>query len=323
MFFRVLCIAVALFGLGCSGKFTRAPTSISDCPIVGQGEAALDCPWAGIARMMQREPQAAVGILEQEAPAVFAAMRRDAENQDLLSFWGESLNFDEAARSVIVGDAVIRGFSELSGVRPPRGENGKTVHAGVEHTYGYLFSTLKTPFGFKRARWVEGEMERGFGVSAGTFGPKSQEGTLLSNVTYFFGKIAFRRSSRHEDELESRYEGSRELRTFPFSELKVSRIEETATLEGPRQVTLRTDLVEFLREGAGKRLLLVYSVEDSARPGPRLITGFPVDFAFAQKLLAGNGGTVAPWPVTPRYNAYVEGLSGLPRPRMGTRKVLK
>ncbi|WP_053386355.1 hypothetical protein [Leucobacter japonicus] len=42
-------------------------------------------------------------------------------------------------------------------------------NAGVMHVYGYWFSEVPTPFGFKRDRWLHGEVARAFGLAPDAF----------------------------------------------------------------------------------------------------------------------------------------------------------
>ena len=69
--------------------------------------------------------------------------------------------------------------------------DGKIVHAGLDHTYAYLFSTLKTKYGFKRDRWLNDSIENGFQIKSFSLRPWPIEGTLLSNLTYFIGQIVY------------------------------------------------------------------------------------------------------------------------------------
>lgn len=210
----------------------------------------------------------------------------------------------------------------------PTDESGhQLVHAGLEHTYGYLFSVLRTSFGYKRARWVEGEIARGFGLAEGLLSPRPSEGTLFANVTYFAGRIAFRDEPSKIALLKRSAAGlPKALRDFPFGRLKPVRLDESVSAKDGtgdvRTVSLRTDLVPFLASAApGKSShLLIYSIKDPSRGGSALITAFPVAASFVEMVLKpedlGDGR-----PVKSRYNAYVEGVSG--KTLTGARKVLK
>ena len=83
----------------------------------------------------------------------------------LIRNWNYDLNASgEFAKAAIVNPLILQmiertaNFPVILDPREPR-----IVHAGFEHTYGYIFSTLKTPYGYKRARWVRNEIETGFG----------------------------------------------------------------------------------------------------------------------------------------------------------------
>jgi hypothetical protein len=214
----------------------------------------------------------------------------------------------------------------------------QVVPAGLEHTYGYLFSVLKTSFGYKRARWVDGEIARGFGLPEGLLGPRPAEGSLFSNVTYFAGSIAFRDEPSRLQALKAHTQGlPKALSEFEFGTLKPVRLEETVEArdleqeEGKagdtRTVVLRTDLVPFTQARAGEDApasanthLLIYSVKDPSRGGSVLISAFPVTTSFVGTVLKaddlGEGK-----PIKSRYNAFVAGVSG--KTLQGIRKVIR
>lgn len=264
------------------------------------GETALDRPWADIGRAAAAAPDApaALEILRSSAPALVRELEADARRPAMLSLWGQSLNFDEHARATIVAPHVLEAFASVLGLPAPRGEVG---HAGMTHSYGYVFSVLKTPYGFKRQRWVSGELEAGLGLPPGTFAPVPPKGTLLSNLTGFLGGIAFRGDERE------RWLAAKPRR-FDLSRRKPRRLSETVTLPDGRSFVLRTDLVPYLR---GDGSLLVYSYRDVAAARAFLITAFPVAKAFADSLLdpktLGEGRLI-----TTRYNGYVDGVTGVP-----------
>ncbi len=59
-------------------------------------------------------------------------------------------------------------------------------NAGLLHVYGYLLSTLKTPYGYKRDRWVGGTLAAALRVPADFFLPERAEEddeTVLQRVT--------------------------------------------------------------------------------------------------------------------------------------------
>jgi hypothetical protein len=269
--------------------FLAAPAHAAEvCPM--EGETAQDCPWADVGRAAAAAPDArsALALIRSSAPDVAREFQADAKRRDLLSLWGKSVNFDEHAKATIVEPRIL----EAIGVK-----NG---HAGLTHTYGYLFSTLKTPYGFKRARWVSGEIERGLGLPPATFAPVALMGTLLSNVTAFAGGVAFRTDVK---ELAR----AKKIRKFDVSALKIKRLSETVALPGGRRVVIRTDLVSYV---SGPGSLLIYSYRDGKTGRAFLITMFPVVDGFVQTLLdpKGLGENLA---ITARYNADIDGVTGV------------
>ncbi len=298
------------------------------CPDSSLGETQEDCPWGGIARALSQEAQSRPlhpSDLKQAAPALYPQIERDGKLGTLKGLWGTSINYDELAKGIIIDPAILKMLAETFRVKLTDAMLADHLsHAGMEHTYGYLFSTLKTAFGYKRARWVHGDTERGFGFPVGTLGPQAPEvsgGTLFVNATWFMGHIAFREEpanlqilKRHENDV------AKVLRDFDFTSLKPIRLEETIPSKG---VVLRTDLVPFkVTSGDANSTvnssLLVYSVVVGGKA--RLITGFPVTQTFVDNTL-NKDGLGDNKPITTRYNAYIDGVTG--NTFTGTRRVEK
>lgn len=245
-----------------------------------------------------------LAVLRARCPFVYRQVRRDALYPGLLALWGRSVNFDDEAPEVIVHPAIARALGEQLGA-PVR---GRVVHAGLQHTYGYLFSLLKTPYGFKRDRWTSTGLERGLGVDLSLLGARPAAGTLLANATWLMGQIAFRGDRRALARLARQADAvAPALVTYDFSALTVTRIEERARLPGQAccEVALVTDLLTLSRAPKGDRWL-VYSVRGGARAPLRLVTAFPVSPAGVESLRAST--PPGPAEVRLRYNAYVPGL---------------
>ena len=198
---------------------------------------------------------------------------------------------------------------------------GRIVHAGLQHTYGYLFSVIDTPFGRKRARWITTDLERGLGIEASLLGPAPKQGTLLANLTWLLGHIVFREEPRVLRRLQQHAQTvSKELVRYDYSRLDVVRVVEEAPLT-PREAKLRiiTDLVH-LPHAPSKRdsesHLLIYALQSGERTAPRLITAFGVSQAFVESLTASvpSHGEVE---IRLRFNAYHPALYG--RTVMGRR----
>jgi hypothetical protein len=252
-----------------------------------------------------------------------------------LSLWGLSLNHDENTGRSIVDERLLRAFSELVGASAPESAARLTLgdavaHAGVQHTYGYLFSIEKTPYGYKRARWVEGELEAGFGLPAGTLGPEPRSGSFLANVSYFAARLALADHAPTLQALE-RLEGGvpKELLAIDWRKITATRLRETLRLGG-RVVELRTDFVPWperpsrANAGAGNSHLLIYSARDRTTGaealGPRLITLFPVREDFVERATA-RGRLGKNQPIQTRYNGAIAGVTGRSGLR-GTRELL-
>ena len=296
--------------------FSLAPGLVAfECPKkpspgAAIAETGLDCPWAGAARLLSEaadKKEAQGPILSAYAPGILKQLAADKAAPALKQLWGESINFDELANGVIVSPDLLAFLASELGVAPPK---GRYAHAGMEHTYGYLFSLLETKFGFKRARWVSDDITAGLGLPDGLIGPAPAEGTLLSNVTCLAGGIALKDDAAAAGLLKS-LRCPPALRKFVTAKVPRQRLTETVSLPGKRTVVLRTDFVPFDKtSAAGNSHLLIYSVYDSASNKASLITAFPVAKSFVQNALDPKG-LGKDKPVQTRYNAWVEGLTGV------------
>jgi hypothetical protein len=334
---KTLGILAALVLLLAAGSALAA----SSCPV--EGETELDCPWAGYARDLEssyqgetdakKAAEAASKALEKIAPTY--VQRLDHEGRALgeaKRLWGRSLNFDEGAKATIIPEPVIDAILMRAGVAP-RGEGVKSalkprvVHAGFEHTYGYLLSNLKTPYGFKRLRWVRPDIEKGFGLEESVISPNPKKGDLLANLTFFAGRIAFRGKNREGVRARSilrRMDGvAKSIRTYKYGALHGRRLKETLVLPGGRTIEIRTDFVPFTsatgEATGGNTELLIYSVRDSAEKLPYLLSAFPIakgfsDGALDPKNLGENK------PIVTRYNLFVSDVTDGTGPFTGKRE---
>lgn len=265
-----------------------------------------------------RASGAAAAALEKHCPAVFAEIVTDAASPDLFSLWGRSFNFDENAGKTIVAPEIVAAVGRLAGV-PMR---GRAVHAGLLHTYGYLFSSIKTPYGLKRDRWLSQSLEQGLGLEESLLSDRPHSGTLLGNATWLFGQIAFHGHPAALRRLKSCGASvAAELRDRDFTNKQNLRIVEETTTRNTSRRTIRsevvrfiTDLVPYRRKPASPTAddtLLVYSVQ-IGRVAPQLITGFPIK-PTAARALREAVDEPAPVAIRPRYNAAVPGFKS-PRP---------
>jgi hypothetical protein len=330
-----------LMASACSHGSKSEQVQPSACPDPTLGEKPEDCPWAALARSWQKLPTSELTLQRatQDAPELFSRILEDATRPAWKSLWGQSFNYDELAKAMIVEPHFLDLlFASLQ--IPPKQD--RIVHAGAEHTYGYLFSLLQTPYGYKRARWVQSDIELGFGLPHGSLSPLPSRGTLLSNLTYFAGRVALHGDSKIArdklKQLESVIEPG--FLTYPWKTLQITRIEETfenlggdPTEKTAAIITLRTDLVPFPRSDRtkapnGNSHLLIYSVLDPRLDvGPQLITAFPVNSAFGDRVIQ-SVRTQPKGEIVIRYNAFVPrdlvaNLNAPALPGVGQRRVLK
>jgi len=277
----------------------------SQCPLLDRGETELDCPWAGMTRTIERG-EAVNTVIESRAPQLLESLREDQKEKTWLALWGKSTNWDEGVKKTILDHRIIDAFTTPAGyppqvVKSPR--EMEIMHAGIAHTYGYLFSNLQTAFGFKRKRWIGHEMEDALRISPGVFGPNPKFGTLFGNVTYFAANVAFRQHPNELLTLET-------LKSRVSSELDLALIKTLdvhTLLESPSGApgwTFQTDIIKFQNAG-----ILIYSIHHEPTRLHRLITIFPIQLSFGESLL-DPAKLGANQPIQLRYNAYVDRLYG-------------
>ena len=214
-------------------------------------------------------------------------------NEVSSKYWTDSTPFDEIAKSYILPDNVL----DALGIRHET--TGGVVHvpAGLMHTYGYLFSQLRTPYGLKGKRWIESRLDERLGLPAGTFGPVPPQGEFASNVTTAFLKLVGERPSlpaAAKLKLKAKAAGSVEQKVmWKTSDGKTEKASVFTHL-----VPLKT-LPDYETTDA---YLLIYSV---VRDGRRLlVTGFPVDQKFADMIMKTPAGKDAAF--KPRFNLYID-----------------
>ncbi|OFZ70157.1 MAG: hypothetical protein A3K03_04990 [Bdellovibrionales bacterium RIFOXYD1_FULL_44_7] len=286
------------------------------CPIKDLGETELDCPWASIARTLKLEKteNEIIKALYKAVPILVEQLKQDASRKELKALWGQSINYDEYAKGTIVEPTTLAALATMAAVDF---EDSRIVHAGLEHTYGYLFSLLRTPFGYKRARWVKDDIETGFGLPRGALGPSPVAGTLLTNITCFAGRIALNDSLNKAVLEECERIAAPSVASFDFSKISITRLEESLRVD--RLVRLRTDFAFFPVQNNKLSALLVYSIDDEAYAAPKLVTAFPVEQTFVDRAVDGKGLGSNRVIVT-RYNAFVNGLTNSMKKLIGTRK---
>jgi hypothetical protein len=208
-------------------------------------------------------------------------------------YWTDCVIFDELAKAEILPETAMKGL----GIR--RSVDGGVAHApaGVMHTYGYLFSQLKTAFGLKGKRWIESRLDERLGLPAGTFGPLPANGEFASNLTsVLFRLIGAPRKIARAAKLE------------PAAK-SIGRVEQRVEWKTPDGKTVKASVFTYLVPLAPlpglettDSYLLIYEVLRDGRH--RFTTAFPVGQAFADGIMAAKPGKDAVF--RPRYNLYVD-----------------
>lgn len=251
-----------------------------------------------------------VELLRRLAPGVTRQLETDRGRSGPLIFWGQSGNRDELAALQIVDPAILAPLLLLAGMPLNTG----APHAGVQHTYGYLFSTIDTPFGKKRDRWTTTCLEKALGLEFDTLSPQPRVGTLLANATWVAGRIAFATSPRVvwlERCLRQRI--SPDLRQFDWNRRTALRLTETvSSARSGNTVHILTDIVRAGGTTAEGRdalpsWLLVYSIHDERVRWPSLITMFTVNDDFVTAV-QDRARIRKRSDIRLRFNAIVPGL---------------
>lgn len=214
--------------------------------------------------------------LEDALPGL--ARNLDAARRVSDAEWTHSTVRDELAGGDILPAQVLAAL----GIPPAVSSGVAHVPAGVMHTYGYLFSQLKTAYGLKGRRWTQSRLDERLGLAPGTFSPRPPRGEFTANVT----------------------KALREL----INSGRGGRVEENVLWRTPAGAevsgAVRTHLfpLKALPGLEAETHLLVYELETGGRR--RLVTAFPVSAEFAAGLEGAKPESGASF--VPRFNLYVD-----------------
>lgn len=222
-----------------------------------------------------------------------------AHDPVLLSLWGRSSILDASSNRQILPDTVIQRLGIGSEVTP---DGQRHVHAGLMHSYGYLFSTIETPYGRKGKRWIESRVDERIGIGPGRFAPVPARGEFLANLTWTllqssgtWGHVAPSTRRRIESLIAPDLASSR-----PAAVTDV--IAESASAGGD-SLTVKTAFVPLAPipglVSSDSYLLIYWTESPHETPPLRLITAFPVAASFRDKVLSESR---SPQPFRPRYN---------------------
>lgn len=100
--------------------------------------------------------------------------------------WGWSTVIDEHVGRAIIPRPLFHALHARAGIRA----QWPVGNAGVLHVYGYLLSTVSTPYGLKRERWLGGALAGAYGLPDDAFVPWASPRTLLDRVTEAAGALS-------------------------------------------------------------------------------------------------------------------------------------
>jgi hypothetical protein len=258
--------------------------------------------------------------LKKDNLALYNQIQNDAKDPTLLGFWGKSFNSDGgmnlngSLNKQIVDLDVLSDIQKVFGIK----NDNIRVHAGITHTYGYLFSRLVTPYGFKRKRWTAATLNHAFDFKNHSLSPVPNSGSLLSNLTYFAGKLSFRNADQLSA-LEKLQNTSEEVKAFDYKNIKKLVVIENVAK--PKSLNIVTTLIALPKKAPKEEndYLLIYSLEEPKSQRGELITAFPIKKEAYLKIINPEG-LGENKEISLRYNAYKEGFG--PERLLGQRSVL-
>lgn len=291
-------------------------TALGECPAATLGESPEDCPWAALTRSLKAQTEPLKPLLKEHVAPLARAIADDSLENELKATWAEAVNYDEYAKGIIVEPSTLSELAKLFAVSEPflAGESRSVVHAGLQYTYAYLFSNLKTPFGYKRARWVRRDIESGFRLPEGTIAPQPKSGSLFRNVT----TLALRLIDLPVP--PSKHSAAKAITSINVKKFKRFVLRETIETEvslgsdpKPSQAkgfVLSTYLIEFPKADPSQKNshLLIYTLApDNDSKNQKLVTVFPVESSFKDQI-ADPTKLGENQPIQLRYNGYHRAL---------------
>lgn len=221
-----------------------------------------------------------------------------------------STTVDEHAGAAVIPDW----FGEMIHRRAGLPFHRDLAHAGLTHTYGYLFSNTVTPYGLKRDRWINGDIAAVLGIDRRWLTGNPPAGTLLANATYCFASIAGFTTVPPSAHLDGAVAPDRfDLSVITESATHEQVGDDRRPLDAP--TVIRTYLFRPADPPrAPDRTLLVYTVERNGLE--LLVTGFAVHDDYARSLLDEDPGGRFPL----RFNARIIGIGTL---LIGSRSVAR
>lgn len=248
--------------------------------------------------------------------ALCRQLEEDKEGYSPYLFWGTLKNEDESRPDTRMVDPGILQRLCVKATVSPLDADFRTAHAGLLATYGSLLSSTLTPSGYWRDRWLEGYIEHGLALEEGIFSPEPKHGTLLLNVTYFAGRIAFRSDRKRLDQLKAlESKAPKSLLDYPFTDVPVISVIETTRGGVKNPIEIHLDFLALRPNAGGYSHLLVYSAKESAEGFLSLINVLPVkEDQFKAWTQASTLGKARP--IRAGFSAAILGLA---EPHLGDR----
>lgn len=254
--------------------------------LAASGRASAAPSYETYAKLYDRLMNGATAAQLEDALPGLAGNLRTA-NEVSARYWTASTPYDELAKAYILPDRVM----DALGIRREKTEGVVHVPAGLMHTYGYLFSQLKTAYGLKGKRWIESRLDERLGLPAGTFSPVAPRGEFTSNVTSVLLQL-----------IGAKAQIPTAAKLRPRAKV-AGRIEQAVRWSGPGGESVFTYLVELKplpRFETADTHLLIYETFDGKEH--RLVTAFPVDRKFAETIMKTPPSSSAAF--APRFNLY-------------------
>jgi hypothetical protein len=213
-----------------------------------------------------------VDDLEQTEPDLMRGLADDLGRPAVLDRWGLSTTVGQIGNQQVelVPGPLIEHFAESLG----READPLRCHAGLAHTYGYLFSPIPTDYGRKRHRWSTQEAAHVLGIPGRW--PLGAPRGVLSTITRVLEHVApLDREPLQLDE-------DAQVAAIVDGELTISGSDEGTPWLSRTRIVRRDGLASI---SDGDELLLVYSL--AVDDGPECyITAFPVSASYAKVVLS-------------------------------------
>lgn len=260
----IILVTVLFFFYACSHKTIKNNKPMSAKPVPTQtslGPVDLNSStwWNQLSLRVQET--SIEETLKNNYPPLWNQISLDKKDPYVFLFWGNSKTSEN--NKLIINEAIRTDLFSLF----QQNYIEEYGNAGLIHTYGYLFSTIETPYGFKRERWLMKELNQLLKLEHNQLSLTTDRGTLLANITYFAGKIAFEETQ----DLELIKNVADEVKTIEYDKLMKLTI-----TEEDKNYKFKTVLISLGNNQTKNSHLLIYSYYDKQLGKDQLITIYPI-----------------------------------------------